>query len=135
MIGFFLLLVVVGCVTGITTVIFGFGGGFVTVPAVYAAVEATSGTDAMHIAVATSTAIMVVNASSATLASARLGRLRRDYLWPITAFIAVGAALGAIAANRAPEALLHMLFVVYIAVTIVDSVVRKGFLSGSGGPA
>jgi uncharacterized membrane protein YfcA len=139
MIEFFLLLVAVGCVTGITTVIFGFGGGFVTVPAVYAAVEATSGgpdgAQAMHIAVATSTAIMVVNASSAAVASARMGLLRREYLWPIAAFIAVGAALGAFAANWAPEVMLHALFVVYIAATIVDSVVRKGFLSNSGGPA
>jgi uncharacterized membrane protein YfcA len=139
MIAFLLLLVAVGCVTGITTVIFGFGGGFVTVPAVYAAVEATSGgpngAQAMHIAVATSTAIMVVNASSASVASARMGLLRREYLWPIAAFIAVGAALGAFAANWAPEVMLHALFVVYIAATIVDSVVRKGFLSNSGGPA
>lgn len=50
-----------------------------------------------------------------------MGRLRREYLWPITVFIAVGAALGAITANLAPEALLHVLFVAYIAVTIVDS--------------
>jgi uncharacterized membrane protein YfcA len=132
MIGFVLLLVVVGVFTGITTVVFGFGGGFVTVPAVYAAVEATSGTDAMHTAIATSTAIMVVNASWATLASARLGQLRREYLWPITAFIAVGAALGAFAANWAPELLLHILFVAYIAITLVDGVVRKGFLVGAG---
>jgi uncharacterized protein len=135
MIGFVLLLLVVGCLTGVTTVLFGFGGGFVAVPAVYAAVEATSGADAMHIAIATSTAIMVVNASSATSASARLGQLRREYLWPITAFIAVGAALGAFAANWAPEVVLHGLFVVYIAATILDSLVRKGFLSGSRGPA
>ena len=135
MIGFFLLLLVVGCVTGISTVIFGFGGGFVTVPAVFAAVQATSGADAMHTAVATSTAIMVVNASSATIASARLGLIRREYLWPIVAFIAVGAALGAFAADWVPEAVLHVLFVVYIAATIIDSIVRKGFLSHSGGAA
>jgi uncharacterized protein len=139
MIGFFLLLLVVGCITGITTVVFGFGGGFVTVPAVYAAVEATSGgpygAQAMHTAVATSTAIMVVNASSATIASARLGLLRREYLWPITAFIAAGSALGACAANWAPEVVLHALFVVYIAATIIDGVARKGFLSNSGAPA
>jgi uncharacterized membrane protein YfcA len=89
----------------------------------------------MHTAVATSIAIMVVNASSATVASAKLGLLRREYLWPITAFIAVGAALGAFAANWAPEVVLHVLFVVYIAATIIDSVVRKGFLSNSGVPA
>ncbi|BAX92791.1 hypothetical protein MSG_02647 [Mycobacterium shigaense] len=38
MLGFIALLVVVGCLAGLTTVLFGFGGGFVTVPAVYAAV-------------------------------------------------------------------------------------------------
>ena len=135
MIGFIALLVAVGCLTGLTTVLFGFGGGFVTVPAVYAAVEAASGgpggAQAMHTAVATSTAIMVVNASSATVVSARLGLLRRDYLWPIAAFIGIGAALGAVAANWAPESVLHILFVVYIATTIVDSVVRKGFLTNA----
>jgi uncharacterized membrane protein YfcA len=134
MIGFIVLLVVVGCITGITTVLFGFGGGFVTVPAVYAAVESTSGTHAMHVAVATSTAIMVVNAALATLASARLGRIRREYIWPIMAFIAVGAVLGAFAADWAPEAMLHLLFVAYIAATLVDSVARKGFFN-SGEPA
>ncbi|BAX92790.1 sulfite exporter TauE/SafE family protein [Mycobacterium shigaense] len=85
----------------------------------------------MHTAVATSTAIMVVNASSATVASARLGLLRLDYLWPITGFIGVGAALGAAAADWAPESLLHILFVAYIAAIIVDSVIRKGFLTNT----
>jgi uncharacterized membrane protein YfcA len=117
---------------------FGFGGGFVTVPAVYAALAATNGNlhgsqAAMHVAVATSTAVIVVNSSAATIASARLGHLRTVYLWPITVFIAIGAGLGAVAADRAPELLLHLLFVVYIAATMLDSVLRKGFLSGSAG--
>lgn len=138
MAGFFLLLLAVGCVAGVTTVMFGFGGGFVTVPAVYAALAATNGNlhgsqAAMHVAVATSTAVIVVNSSAATIASARLGHLRTVYLWPITVFIAIGAGLGAVAADRAPELLLHLLFVVYIAATMLDSVLRKGFLSGSAG--
>lgn len=133
MVGLVVMLVAVGSVTGLTTVLFGFGGGFVAVPAVYAALGGSArGVDAMHVAVATSTAIMVVNASSATVASARQGRLRSEYLWPIVAFIAVGATLGAVAANWAPEELLRMLFVVYIAATLVDSIVRKGFLSTRG---
>lgn len=123
-----LLLLGVGVATGVTTVLFGFGGGFVTVPAVYAAVAAAGGVDAMHTAVATSTAVMIVNASSATVAGARRGLLRTAYLWPITVFITVGAALGALAANRAPEKLLHILFVAYLGLTIVDSVARRGFL-------
>lgn len=132
-----LLLLAVGVATGVTTVLFGFGGGFVTVPAVYAAVNLASGTDAMHVAVATSTVVMIVNASLATIASARRGLLARAYLWPITAFIALGAALGALAANWAPERMLHVLFVAYVAATMIDSVARDGFMSRSpaGDPA
>lgn len=123
-------LLAVGCLIGVTTVLFGFGGGFVTVPAVYAAVQATGGADAMHTAVATSTAVMILNASIATLASARRGGLRTEYLWPLAGFIAAGAILGALAADRAPERLLHVLFVGYLAATIADGVLRRGFVAG-----
>ena len=126
--GFLLFLLAVGVATGVTTVLFGFGGGFVTVPAVYAAVHSASGVDAMHTAVATSTAVMIVNATSATIASARRGHLTRAYLWPITAFIALGAALGAFAANWAPESMLRVLFIAYVAATMIDGIARNGFV-------
>ncbi|WP_396898221.1 sulfite exporter TauE/SafE family protein [Mycolicibacterium sp.] len=119
----------VGVVSGVTTVLFGFGGGFVTVPAVYLA---TRGGD-MHAAVATSTAVMIVNSGLATLDSARRHRILAQYLWPMALFIAAGAALGAYAALSAPERLLHWLFVAYLAVTIVDCLARRGFLSRQAG--
>ncbi|MEZ0053675.1 putative membrane protein YfcA [Mycobacterium sp. MAA66] len=123
----------VGVLTGVTTVLFGFGGGFVTVPAVYVLAAASGNSDsAMHTAVATSTAVMIVNAGSATVASARQGRLAEQYLWPITLFIAVGAGLGAYAAILVPGYVLHWLFVVYIAVTIADCLLRSGFVTRSG---
>ncbi|MUL47561.1 sulfite exporter TauE/SafE family protein [Mycobacterium sp. CBMA293] len=128
MTSFVLLLLAVGVATGITTVLFGFGGGFVSVPAVYAAVNATGGADAMHTAVATSAVVMIVNAAVATVASARRGLLNRAYLWPITSFIALGAVLGALAANWASERILHLLFVAYVAATMMDSIARDGFL-------
>ena len=125
----------VGVLTGVTTVLFGFGGGFVTVPAVYVIAVAARDGDAMHTAVATSTAVMIVNAGWATVATYRQGRLQRQYLWPITVFIGIGAALGAYAATLAPERLLHWLFVAYIAVTIVDCLARSGFVSRRTEPA
>ncbi|MFB9431077.1 sulfite exporter TauE/SafE family protein [Streptoalloteichus tenebrarius] len=124
---FALILLGSGCLTGVTTVLFGFGGGFITVPVVFAVVAATTGADAMHTAVATSTAVMVVNASWATVTQIRSGRLRREYLHPLITFIAVGSALGALAANSASDTVLHVLFIAYLAVTVVDSVVRRGF--------
>lgn len=124
-------LLLFGCLTGITTVLFGFGGGFVTVPVVYGVLSVTArpGADAMHVAVATSAAVMVVNAGAATLAQWRQGRLRRAYVWPLAAFIALGAAAGAFAATLIEGTVLRLLFAAYLLVTIADSLLRKGFLS------
>ncbi|MEU5085203.1 sulfite exporter TauE/SafE family protein [Streptomyces sp. NPDC021356] len=131
----FLTLLLFGCLTGVTTVLFGFGGGFVTVPVVYGFLSATSsgdGTDAMHVAVATSTAVMVVNAVSATVAQHRAGRLRREYMWPLAGFVLLGAALGSLVTTRLSGTLLNVLFAAYLLVTIADSLLRKGFLAVDG---
>ena len=115
-----------GVLSGLTTVLFGFGGGFVTVPVIYAL--SRGGPDAMHVAVATSNAVMIVNAAVAALAHHRADRLRREDLWPLAGWMALGAMGGAVAATAAPEGVIRVLFAVYLAVTVVDSVLRGGFL-------
>ncbi|MEU7140918.1 sulfite exporter TauE/SafE family protein [Nocardia sp. NPDC046473] len=127
-----LVLVVLGGLTGVTTVVFGFGGGFVTVPVVYAVSVATAGTEAMHVAVATSAAVMVVNSSIATIAQVRTGGLRKEYLHPLAAFIAAGAVVGAAAANAVSDRTLHLLFGAYLVVAIADIVLRRGFITNTG---
>jgi hypothetical protein len=116
-----------GIVGGVTTVLFGFGGGFVTVPVVYALTAATR-PDAMHAAVGTSAAVMLVNAAAASVAQYRAGRLRREYLWPLAGFVGIGATAGAAAALAVPDGLLHGLFVVYLGLVIVDGLARRGFV-------
>ncbi|MFE7463949.1 sulfite exporter TauE/SafE family protein [Streptomyces sp. NPDC057499] len=127
----YLLLLLFGCLTGITTVLFGFGGGFVTVPLVYGLWNTTAhpGTDAMHVAVATSTAVMAVNSAFATLTQWRQGRLSREYIWPMAAFVLLGAVAGSFAATRISDTALRVLFAAYLLATIADSLLRKGFLS------
>lgn len=129
----FLVLLFFGCLTGVTAVLFGFGGGFVTVPVVYGVLTATArpgtGADAMHIAVATSAAVMVVNAVAAALVQWRAGRLLRAYVWPLAGFIAMGAAAGSFAAILIGGTALRLLFAAYLLVTITDSLFRKGFLT------
>lgn len=120
-----------GVASGVTTVLFGFGGGFVTVPVIFTLETGTPG--AMHTAVATSTAVMVVNAGLASVAGYRDGRLDRRDLWPLGGWIALGAALGACGAVVVTEVVLQVLFAVYLLITIVDSVVRRGFLQ-AGAP-
>jgi uncharacterized membrane protein YfcA len=123
----FALLLLVGLAVGITTVLFGFGGGFVTVP-VITLIDASLGGDGVRVATATSALVMLVNAVVATAATSRsvLGGLggRRG----LFALLAVGGAAGAAASRFAPVALLKGGFVAYIVLTIADLVVRPGFL-------
>jgi uncharacterized protein len=128
------ILVAFGCLSGITTALFGFGGGFVTVPVVLDLGLVGSHADAMHVAVATSTAVMVVNSAAATLAQLRSGRLRREYVWPLAGFIAVGAVIGSLAATRVDDNVVHLLFIAYLGLTILDSVARGGFLARGDAP-
>ncbi|MGW1635272.1 TSUP family transporter [Streptomyces lavendulae] len=122
-----LVLVVVGVLTGLTTVVFGFGGGFVTVP-VIVWVDAAAGPAAATVAVATSSLVMVVNAVVATAATPRpvLRRLRGTA--PLLVLLALGGLCGAAAACSAPARLIHWGFVVYLALTVVDGLARPGFL-------
>ncbi|PXY17653.1 sulfite exporter TauE/SafE family protein [Prauserella flavalba] len=122
-----LLLFGVGILTGTTTVLFGFGGGFVTVP-VIVGVDTALGADAAHVAVATSSVVMVVNALVATAATDRgvLGLLRGRA--GLVGLLALGGAAGAVAAHFAPSALITWGFVGYVTGTIVDVLARPGFL-------
>lgn len=132
---FYLLLTLFGCLTGITAVLFGFGGGFVVVPLLYRLLTASHGADdpigqsAMHIAVATSTCVMIVNALIATDKHRRAGNLVRHYLWPLGGFIGMGAIVGAIAAVWVSGEVIRYAFIGYLGVTIVDCLLRRGFLT------
>lgn len=127
----YVLWVLFGGVSGITTVLFGFGGGFVVVPVLYGVLKNGGGPAeqaAMHIAVATSTCVMIVNAALSTRRSARAGTLLSAWLWPLAGFIAVGSLLGAMVAGVVSGKVMHIAFVVYLAITIADCLFRRGFV-------
>ncbi|UZE16706.1 sulfite exporter TauE/SafE family protein [Pseudomonas sp. B21-054] len=131
---FYLLLTCFGCLSGMTAVLFGFGGGFVVVPLIYRLLMARHagdviGESAMHIAVATSTCVMIVNALVATRKHHRAGQLLRQYLWPFGAFIALGAILGATATTWMSGEIIRYAFIAYLGLTILDCLLRQGFLT------
>ncbi|POA48177.1 permease [Pseudomonas sp. MPR-ANC1] len=136
---FYLLLTLFGCLTGITAVLFGFGGGFVVVPLLYRMLTASHGANdsigqsAMHIAVATSTCVMIVNALIATDKHRRAGNLIGHYLWPLGGFIGLGAVIGAIAAVWVSGEVIRYAFIAYLGVTIIDCLLRRGFLTHTEG--
>lgn len=116
----------IGVVTGLTTVLFGFGGGFVTVPVIVWA-DASLGAAAAHVAVATSSVVMVVNACVATAATDRtiLRQLRGSA--GLMLLLAAGGAFGTIAAQHAPGLVTQWGFVTYLVITMVDLLLRPGF--------
>ncbi|HDG7950964.1 sulfite exporter TauE/SafE family protein [Klebsiella variicola] len=122
-----------GFTTGITTVLFGFGGGFVVVPFVYQLMlrqpELTG--NAMHVAVATSTAVMIFNAGWVSYRNWRAGKLAAQTLFPLLWFIAIGAVVGSCLAGILSEKIVRALFILYMLATISDCLLRKGFFRGS----
>lgn len=121
------ILIGVGLLTGATTVLFGFGGGFVAVPVVVWA-DAALGPDAMRVATATSALVMVVNAGFATAVTpARvLAALRGSGM--LLFLLALGGWAGAVATRLAPADLARWAFIGYVTVTIGDVLLRPGFL-------
>lgn len=119
---------------GVTTVLFGFGGGFVIVPLLFHCVRALAGDSAagadvaMQVAVATSVCVMVVSSTLATRRHARLGNLVREQLWPLVVWIGVGAIAGAALAMWVQGAWVRWAFIVYMVVTIADCLLRPGFI-------
>jgi uncharacterized membrane protein YfcA len=122
----FLGLVLIGCLVGLTTVLFGFGGGFVTVP-IITLVDADLGHDTARVAAATSALVMLVNAIVATVSTKRSTLAHLKGRWWLLGLLGWAGDLGAFAGRFAPEALLQWGFVAYIAATAIDLLARPGF--------
>lgn len=122
-----LVLVVIGLLTGLTTVLFGFGGGFVTVPVIMW-VDGVLGAAAPEVAVATSAVVMVVSAAAATAATPRTMLVHLRSAATLVILLGCGGVLGAGLARLAPPQLTTWGFVVYLVITILDVLLRPGFL-------
>lgn len=131
---FWLILSVFGIISGITTVLFGFGGGFVAVPLLFTLISLAFAPDsfiaqsAMHIAVATSTTAMIFGAGLATYRRHRAGQLSLSVVKPLLLPIALGAIAGAVAAVASHGSWIRWVFIAYLGLTILDALFRPGFM-------
>jgi hypothetical protein len=123
-----LVLFFVGLAVGVTTVLFGFGGGFVTVPIILL-VDVSRGGDAIRIAVATSALVMVVNAIIATV-STRTQHLGESPWSPGTVSFSSPSAARRVQGRPYSSRTRYRGgdFVAYIVITVVDLLLRPGFL-------
>ena len=118
-----------GFLTGITTYMFGFGGGFVVVPFVYQMLsnQYPHNPNVMHVAVATSTAVMIFNSSFATYINWKKGNISKNLVYPLIIFIALGAVIGSLMFGAINDYFIRYAFIVYMVITIIDCLFRKGF--------
>lgn len=127
-------LAIAGVISGITTVLFGFGGGFITVPLLVSVLAAqhlptdAGGGEVMQIAVATSAAVMLFSSLVASLRQRQLLRQLAGVLKPLWLMIAVGGVVGAVAAQFSSGQWIRAGFVVYLLLTLLDCLFRPGFL-------
>lgn len=126
-------LFICGLLSGVTTWLFGFGGGFVTVPLLYLLLshQGAVGGQAMQIAVATSALVMLCASLLASGRHLRAGTVNWRALRPIFGGVAFGGIVGAALALRVNGEWIRWLFIVYLAVTIVDCYLRPGFMAPS----
>lgn len=113
-------LLLVGCVSGLTSGLFGIGGGAVMVPALFYAFSELGVPEAvvMHCAVATSAAVIILNATRSTRAHHARGAVEMSLVWPGRAWwqsyalwIGVGAFVAAVwIAPKLSSAMLTRIF-------------------------
>ncbi|OAT53171.1 sulfite exporter TauE/SafE family protein [Providencia heimbachae] len=130
-----LLLGLFGFISGITTALFGFGGGFITVPLLYALItvvwgpRSNAGDVAMQIAVATSTCVMIFSSTLSSRAHYLKGNLSWKIIRPFIIPISLGGIAGAFVALSVESEWIRWIFIGYLVVTILDCFIRPGFMT------
>ncbi|WP_353174014.1 sulfite exporter TauE/SafE family protein [Acinetobacter rudis] len=127
----YFLLLAAGCISGMLTILFGFAGGFVVVPLVYATIRfhAVAGSAAYELAfksaIASSLLLMIINSGLASYQQYKMGRIKWPYVFPLAYWIAAGAVLGTFGSFYLSANFLKWAFVIYLAVTIADCMLRQ----------
>ncbi|MFF1015462.1 sulfite exporter TauE/SafE family protein [Proteus mirabilis] len=124
-----------GLISGITTWLFGFGGGFVTVPLLYTLIltlwagDSLAGEHAMQIAVATSALIMLFSAIITTLKHHKAKKIDWKLIMILFWGIAFGGIFGALLASTVQGEWIRWIFIGYLFITILDCYFRPGFMA------
>ena len=124
-----LTMVITGVVAGVLSGMFGLGGGVVIVPILYVFLKHIGVPEEvnMHIAVATSLAVMIVTTCNSIWSHHRKGHI----MWPLMAKLApwmiLGSILATILAHFVHADWLRYLFILMLVYIILNSIFKKGF--------
>ncbi len=116
--------VLAGALAGVLAGLIGIGGGFTTVPILnyLLPLAAVPERHVMHVAVATSLALMIVNTASAAWFRWRSGSLSPPLLASLALPVALGAVLGVLFADGLPDWVLRAGFTAFVAIALFRGV-------------
>ncbi len=118
----FLTLALMGALAGVMAGLLGIGGGALIVPVMVIALEkqGVNPNIIMQAALGTSMATIVFTAMSSVLAQQRRGAVNWDIFRRITPGIVIGSLLGAAIADALPSRTLHVAFVVFMFLIVIQ---------------
>lgn len=119
-----------GILTGISSSLFGFGGGFIIVPLLYHLLRSEN-SSSMYIAVSTSACIMILNSLNTTYKQHKNKKIMWHIVLPLMVYITIGSALGVVVAKFMNNEIIRWFFILYISYTIGDCLIRKDFINDS----
>jgi len=116
-----------GVFSGFVSGLFGVGGAFALAPAliITLTIQGVGDTHLMHLTIATSLATQLVTAILTSVLRYRAGDLRIPVLLKIAPFVGFGAIVGAAIGDILPGIVLKVLFISFIAISIVRSLVVR----------
>ncbi|MAR73952.1 MULTISPECIES: sulfite exporter TauE/SafE family protein [unclassified Halomonas] len=125
-----------GTAAGFLAGLYGVGGGLIIVPSLMAvfALQQVSGEVAMHLAVGTSLATIVITGASSAWGHFRRGSIRRDWLVALLPGLVMGAVLGVFVAGALSGGLLGTLFGVFLLLVAAKLVLGRSPKAGRQAP-
>jgi len=124
----FLMFSLIGIIIGVLSSMFGFGGGFVVVPILFAFLPDSIPSEyLMHTAIGTSLAVMIINSFNSTYHHAKKGNV----MWPVfkilVGYIAIGSLIGGLLAVYIESNFLRYAFIGVLAYVLGSNILKKSF--------
>jgi uncharacterized membrane protein YfcA len=125
-----------GAAAGIMAGLFGIGGGLIIVPALVFAfgVQGVDAAIAMHLAVGTSLATIVVTGASSAWAHYQRGSVRREWFLLLLPGLVLGAVIGVFVAGALSGGLLGTLFGIFVVLVALRMALGLGPKVGRAAP-
>lgn len=124
----FVMFLLIGIIIGVLSSMFGFGGGIVVVPILFAFLPDSIPSEyLMHTAIGTSLAVMIINSFNSTYNHAKKGNVTWSVFKIFVGYIAIGSLIGGVLAVYIESDFLRFAFIGLLAYILITNIFKKTF--------